>query len=148
MVYLSDLTPSSQEQQTRFAAARLWRNDKSLLGNPLRLKYKSTGKVLTFEKGLGTRSYTQLVYDNDRFDQFRAIVGIDLETAGRGDCEMVVEGDGIQLWSKRVRAEDDPESIVVDIDGISKVSLIVREGEYFDLADHANWADARFTISK
>ncbi|MEM9409674.1 MAG: NPCBM/NEW2 domain-containing protein [Planctomycetota bacterium] len=148
IAYLSDLNPIRVEQQSKYAAARPWQKDKSLLGNPLKLKYRSDGKILEFSKGIGARSYTELVFENERFSEFRTVVGIDVETGGRGDCEMIVEGDGIQLWSRRVKADDDPESIVVNIEGIQKVSLIVREGKYFDLADHANWADARFTTSK
>ena len=71
-----------------------------------------------------------------------------METSGNGDCEMVVEGDGIRLWSKRVRASDDPEPIVINIEGIQEVALIVLPGENFDLGDHADWADIRFTKSE
>ena len=147
--YLSDVDPIRYEEQTQFAASRQWQRDASLLGNPIRLKYDSTNRVLTFDKGIGTRSYTSLVFRNDNsFNNLRAVVGIDMETAGQGDCEMVIEGDGIRLWSKRVKGSDDPEPIVVDIDGISEIALIVLPGANFDLADHADWADVRFTKSE
>ena len=147
--FLSDIDPVRFEEQTQFAASRQWQKDTSLLGNPIRLNYKSTSRVLTFDKGIGTRSYTSIVFRNDNdFDHLRAVVGIDMETEGHGDCEMVVEGDGIRLWSKRVRGTDDPEPIVVDIDGISEIALIVLPGANFDLADHADWADVRFTKSE
>ncbi len=146
IAWLSDLNPVRSEQQSQFVAARNWQRDRSLLGNPIRLKFNASTRIHEFEKGIGTRSYTSLVYENTKdFSQFRAVVGIDVETNGHGDCEMVVEGDGIRLWSQRVRATDDPLPIVVDIAGIREIALIVLPGEDFDLADHADWADARFT---
>ena len=145
VVYLSDLSPISTEEQTQFAAARPWQRDRSLLGNPLQLKFGSSGKTLTFDKGIGTRSYTSIVFPNEGFDTFQAVVGIDVETGGHGDCEMVVSGDGIRLWSRRVKAADDPKTIKLDVQGIKEVTLAVFPGEKFDLADHADWADARFT---
>ena len=145
MVYLSDLSPIRQEQQTQFVAARPWQRDRSLLGNPIQLKFASRNKTVTFDKGLGTRSFTSLVYPNDGFNIFHAVAGIDAETGGKGDCEMVVSGDGIRLWSQRIRASEDPQMIKVDITGINEITLEVYPGEQFDLADHADWADARFT---
>lgn len=144
VVWLSDLEPIRVDQQSEFAAARIWQRDRSVQGNRLRLKFHSAGTVREFDKGIGTRSYTALAFSNGSYDRFQAIVGIDHETAGRGDCEMAVEGDGIVLWSKRIRGSDDPQLIKVDISGVREVSLIVRPGRYFDLADHANWANARF----
>ncbi len=149
VVYLSDLDPVEVEQSSQFAAPRPWHRDASVAGNPMQLKFTSTGKIVSFAKGLGTKPYTLLAFENNHdYDQFRALVGIDWEMSGRGDCEMVVRGDGIQLWAKRIRGTDDPESLVIDITGMKKISLIVQPGESFDLSDHADWADARFMKSK
>jgi hypothetical protein len=57
---------------------------------------------------------------------------------------MRVEGDGITLWSQRIRGGEPSVEIDVDISGISQVALVVDPGEQFDLADHADWARARF----
>ena len=119
------------------------------MGNPIQLKYASSGRVVDFEKGIGTRSYTSIVFENsDGFSHFRTVVGIDAETNGNGDCEMIIEGDGIRLWSKRVTGTSDPEPVVVPIKDINEVALIVLPGANFDLADHAVWADAKFTKSE
>ena len=61
---------------------------------------------------------------------------------------MVIEGDGIRLWSKRVTGASDPEPLTVSVSGINELALIVLPGENFDLADHAVWADAKFTKSE
>jgi hypothetical protein len=145
IVYLSDLEPIDVQQSTQFAPLRQWTRDASILGNDIRLKYHSLERVHSYEKGIGTIAYSSLVFKNDRdFNQFRAVAGIDAETRGRGDCEMIVRGDGIQLWAKRIRAAEDPQSIVVDIAGLKEIALVVLPGEGFDLGDHAVWADARF----
>lgn len=143
--YLSDLSPLRSEEQSQFSVSRPWQRDLSLLGNPIQLKFNSSGKTVTFDKGIGTRSFTSVAFANDGFDTFHAVVGIDVETGGHGDCEMVVSGDGIRLWTSRVQASDDPRTIKVDVKGIKEVTLTVFPGEKFDLADHADWADARFT---
>lgn len=149
VVYLSDLEPDEIEQSSQFAAAREWKRNTSVTGSQMQMRFSSTGRVVNFDRGLGTKPYTLLAFENkNNFDQFRAIVGIDLDARGRGDCEMIVRGDGIQLWAKRVRGSDDPDSIIVDISGVKKVSLVVLPGEDFDLGDHANWADAKFMKSK
>ena len=149
VVYLSDLQPSEVEQSSLFAAARKWKRNTSVTGSQMQMRFHSTGRVVSFDRGLGTKPYSLLAFENENdFDQFRAIVGIDMDAQGRGDCEMIVRGDGIQLWAKRVRGSDDPDSIVIDISGVKKISLIVLPGEGFDLGDHANWADAKFMKSK
>ena len=57
---------------------------------------------------------------------------------------MRVEGDGITLWSRRIRGSDTAIDLDIDISGIRQIALIVAPGEQFDLADHADWAQARF----
>jgi len=95
------------------------------------------------------QSFSQLSFSNsNEFDRFKSFVGIDAETQGRGDCQMVVRGDGIELWSKRIKAAEEPQQVDVDISGIKEISLIVYPGEDFDLGDHADWGEARFLKTK
>ena len=149
IAFLSSLTPQQVDQSVQFTLQRTWQRNRSVGGNPLSIRFSGSNKVARFENGLGTQAYTRLVFLNEGgFDRFRATVGIDAETEGRGDCRMSVVGDGINLWEKRVRGTDDPLPISVDISGMRMVELIVRPGEQFDLADHANWCEARFTKSK
>lgn len=150
IAYLSSLEPIEARQQPQFTVAREWKRNQSVAGNPMRLLVNKAGsqaatEIQTFENGIGTSSYSRLVFENTKnFSRFLATVGIDAETEGRGDCEMRVEGDGITLWSQRVQGGDTAVEIDVDISGIRRIALIVDPGEQFDLADHANWARARF----
>jgi len=72
-----------------------------------------------------------------------ATIGIDDETDGRGDCVFKVLVDGDEKFSQRVKATDKPRAIRVPLSGASRVELIVEAGEDLDIADHANWAEAR-----
>ena len=145
LVYLSNLEPLSVEQNTIFAPLRGWQRDRSVESNPIRLQASDKSSPQTYRKGIGTHSYCKLEFANDNnFERFQAIAGIDAETNGRGDCQMSVYADGIKLWSQRITGQTPPEQIDVDISGMAKVTLIVEPGEQFDLADHADWADAKF----
>ena len=151
IAYLASLEPVEVQQQAQFVVARPWQKNRSVAGNSIRLKTErkesqsGATQIETFASGIGTSSYSRIVFENTKdFDRLVATVGIDAETEGRGDCVMRVEGDGIALWSQRIRGDDNAVEIDVDISGIREVALIVDPGEQFDLADHADWAEARF----
>jgi len=149
LVYLSSLEPVSVQQRAMFTTERPWRRDKSVGGNSLTLYDPVGRKKIAFSQGIGTHSWSSLVFANERsLDRFMATVGIDSETKGRGDCRMIVRGDGIELWSGRVTGMSGPQVIDVSVRGIDAVELEVVPGEEFDLADHANWCEARFVKSK
>lgn len=143
-VYLSDLDPIQVQQQTMFTVQRPWQKDRSVSRKPLTLRSASQ-ELIEFQKGLGTQAFTQLDFANTAdYQYFKATLGIAAETRGKGDCEMAVLGDGVELWSARVKGTDPPLEIEVNIGGVQVVSLVVRPGEEYDLADHANWCHARF----
>ena len=147
--FLSDLDPVDVQQKSEFTVMRPWQRDLSIEKNPLSIRFGESEKIAEFSRGLGTQAFTQLVFENTgKFDRFNAVVGIDAETEGRGDCQMVVRGDGIELWSNRVRGSGNPQEIEVDISGMQRIALVVYPGADFDLADHANWCNARFVKTK
>ena len=149
LVYLSDLEPVSAQQQAMFTIERPWRRDRSVEGNSLSLFDPEQRQKIPFDKGIGTHSWSSVVFANDRsLDRFMATVGIDSETKGRGNCLMIVRGDGIELWSGQVTGMSGPQAIDVSIRGIQAIELEVVPGEEFDLADHADWCSARFVKSK
>ena len=149
LAYLSDIKPSNVEEKSLFAIQLTWQRDRSVGNNPIRLNGGKPRKAVEFRKGIGMQSFSLLSFANtNEFDRFKSVVGIDAETQGRGDCQMVVRGDGIELWSKRIKAADEPQQVDVDITGIKEISLIVYPGEDFDLSDHADWGEARFLKTK
>jgi hypothetical protein len=98
-----------------------------------------------YEKGLGVHSRSALTFATDKkWDLLAATIGLDAEAAGKGDCIFVILADGETLLTRRMKGTDSPEDIEVSITGREQVTLIVEPGEGLDLADHANWCDARF----
>ena len=138
VAFLSDLKPVDEEHRPLLAQPRPWQRDKSAAGKPLRLGERA------FAKGIGTHSYTRLTFDAaGKFDQLVGIVGLDPLAAGKGDCIVVVQGDGSPLFSQRVRGNDTFD-LQVNVRGVKQVTLTVEAGEGLDLADFVNWCDLRF----
>lgn len=138
MAFLSDLDPVEVREEALVTYAGPWRRDRSVTGGPLTLG----GRV--YEKGLGVHSRCRLVYDlGGRYDVFAATIGIDAGAAGRGDCVFRVEADGKERFKRRVRGEDPPHVVRLAIPGARRLALEVTWGEDLDLADRADWCDAR-----
>ncbi len=149
MVFLSDLDPVDEEQNALATLPFRWRRDRSVDGNPIRLQHLAPSQVRTYDKGLGTHAACRLEFANDQeFDRFAATVGIDAETGGNGDCDVSVWADGIQLWSAQISGRSEPVDVDVDIAGMKRVTLVVRNGAHLDLGDHVDWAEARFLKTK
>lgn len=149
LAWLSEQTPISDEQEPIVTSPQPTQFNKNVSGNPLTLRSSQQRSPLVFAKGIGVHSYSRLVYRNEgNFDRLTGVVGIDAETQGHGDCVFVVRGDGIELWSRRVRAADDPQELNVDVSNVQEISLIVEPGAELDLADHANWCDLRLLRTK
>ena len=135
MAFCSDLEPASMRVTYPWEPMM----DASVMGNPLRLGGK------TYERGIGVHGQTVIRYDVvGRYDVFAAMIGIDDETEGRGDCVFRVVGDGKVLAEHRMTGKDQPRSLRVDISDVDRLELITEAGENLDIGDHANWADARF----
>lgn len=144
LAMLSDLTPIDVRESTDFVVARPYQKDRNVVGGPLRV-LGSDGNNIEFRKGLGTQATSRIDFRNDKeFTQFAATVGIDLATAGRGDCRVVVRADGVEKWNQRIVAGESAKSFNIDIRGSEQISLIVLPGREFDLADHVNWCEPRF----
>lgn len=149
IAFLSSMTPIEVDQRAYFGVERPWQADKNTKGSTLTLNSSKSDKPLVFRRGIGTQSYSRLSFDvPEGFDRFTSIVGIDAGTQGKGDCQVVVQADGIEVWQGRVKAADDPQLIDVDISDAQQISLIVQPGKQYDLSDHLNWCDAKFLNTK
>ena len=143
MVFLSDLDPIEVVQESIVTYDMPWQRDRNVLGRPLMLDGGS------YEKGVGVHARCQLTFAiNGRFDTFAATVGIDDITQGRGDCQFAVLGDGAELFRRRLRAVDSPVPVQVNIRDVQHLTLLVDPGQDLDLADHADWCDARVVRSR
>ncbi len=136
--FLSDLDPIEAIEEPLVTYAGPWRRDRNVLNQPLTL-----GKTV-YEKGIGVHSRCRLSYALDgKFDLFAATVGIDASTGGKGDCVFAVLADGKELFRKQMRGPDAPADVRVKVAGAQRLTLLVDWGEDLDLADRADWCDAR-----
>lgn len=143
--YLSELEPLFEKQTPIVTLPRKWQRDASVDGHPLQLRSEEGESPRVFAKGIGTHSMSELVFENGAdFTHLAAVIGIDIETNGRGDCLFVVIAHGKELFSRRVKGTDAPYEMLVDIRRSKEIAILVKPGEELDLADHANWCDLRF----
>lgn len=149
ILFASAMSPVEFDQRSYFGIARPWQRDKSVEGNPLLLNSVKSEKPIEFKRGIGMQSYSRMVFDiPENFNRFAATLGIDAETGGKGDCEVIIQADGIQIWQGRVKADDEPAPVEVDITDSKQLTLIVLPGKQYDLSDHLNWCNARFLNTK
>ena len=139
VVYISNLKTVTQKIEGILHRPWAPRFDKSAGGGPISLG----GRV--YERGLGVHSRTELTFAIDGvYEMFVATIGIDDSVRPRGSVVFRVAGDGRVLYdSGVVTGKDEPVDIRVDVTDVRRLRLIVDFGEGLDLADHANWADAR-----
>jgi hypothetical protein len=138
LVFLSDLDPVEVEETPLVTYAGPWRRDRNVVGGPLSLGGRA------YEKGLGVHSRCRLVYDlGGRYDTFAATIGIDDSADGHGDCVFLVETDGKEGFRKRMTGAARPHAIRIPVAGARRLALTVDWGDDLDLADRANWCDAR-----
>ncbi|WP_145057087.1 NPCBM/NEW2 domain-containing protein [Lignipirellula cremea] len=138
LAYLSDFETIGEERKTLATLDRPAQRDRSVAGNRLTLAKQ------TYGKGLGVQSASQLTFElAGQYDLFLATLGVDDETAGKGDCEVQVLLDGKAIFTQRVKAADPPHALRLPVAGGRQLQLVVEPGADLDLADHVDWAGAR-----
>jgi len=138
IAYLSDRDPATVEQQAIVTFAARWQRDQNLFGALLQIQGQR------FAKGIAVHARSLLTYDlQGRAEFFLATIGLDRSAEGKGDCLFRVLGDGRVLFEQRVRGTDAPRDIRVAVREVNRLTLAVEPGENLDLADHADWCDAR-----
>ena len=143
VAFLSDLKPAEVEEATLVTLPRPWQRDKSVHGKPLTLGTR------VFDKGIGVHARSALTFAAGRkYDVLAAVIGIDAQTAGKGDCVFQVLGDGQSIFTQQIKGNDPPQTVNLDISRYDKITLLVEPGEGLDLADHADWCDVRMIRNK
>jgi hypothetical protein len=117
--------------------------DRSVTGGRLR----SDGAVSL--KGLGMHTTSRLAYDVEGYSKFEAALALN-DTAGRGGSVVfkVLTQNMAGQWSSAyespiIRGGDAPTPISIDLQGASRLALIVEFADRGDELDHANWLGAR-----
>ena len=139
VTFVSDLDPASVEETPYFGRLMGYRRDQSLDGGPLKLKGKA------YAKGIAVHSHSVLTYAVDgEYETFKATVGFDESSQGRGRVACRVLGDGRELFAEPdLAATGEPVTVDVALPGVKQLSLEVDYGEGEDTGDRVIWADAR-----
>ena len=133
-LYLSTLTPTQAVQGWRRPAV-----DRTVSGGVLHL-----GEVY-FLRGVGTHAPAEITYAiPPGYDRFRATIGIDRATAGRGSVIALVELDGAEAYRSPVlTGETPPVEVDLPLAGSTKLTLRAATTADGKKSDHLDWALAR-----
>jgi len=118
------------------------RASQSVDKNPIRIGGQ------TFADGIGTHAQSDLTLRlNKAATSFSSMVGVDDEKEGRGSVRFRIYVDGKQAADSGVmRGNDKAKQLTVNLKGAKTIRLVVEDaGDGID-SDHADWADAKFTI--
>jgi hypothetical protein len=113
------------------------RYGRNMVGAPLEVVETS------FENGIGTYARSLLEYSlNGQFRRFRAKVGIDAVTDGKGSVVFEVHADGKKVWSSGVMSGlDEAKEVDVSVEGVKGLRLIVTDAGDGNRYDAANWCE-------
>lgn len=131
---LADLEPVSVRQ-----AWGQMEIDRSVQGKRLQIGNR------TFAHGIGTHANSEIVYALDSsYERFEAWVGVDAEMASFGKSSVVfrVLADGKTVFDSGVMRVDTPaRRVIVQLKGVSTLTLVAADGGDGINGDHADWAE-------
>ncbi len=98
----------------------------------------------TFTKGLGVHAASEVVISLDgSCSQFISSVGVDDEVGPNGSVVFdVYSGATLLATSGVLTGADDPQTLTVNLSGVTQLRLVVTDAGDNVYWDHANWADA------
>lgn len=142
VVDLAELEPSAVASHGMVTDAMAYRRNRSVGGGPIVLD------GVTYAKGLGLHSFTELTYDIDgEFSSLVAIVGIDDSVRPNGDATLTILAVSEEQRQPLVLAltgEGSAEVIRYDLTGVTQLTIRVDFGtDELGVADHVDLALAR-----
>ena len=137
-IWLDSLDLSSMQQGWGTPQA-----NRAVNGQPLSIGGKK------FARGVGTHSYSSYrLLLKGGTERFSASVGVDDAAGGPGTVIFQISADGrIAFNSGIMRLGQPAKTVDVDLRGVRAILLSVRTAYDGISFDHANWADARFTVT-
>lgn len=114
--------------------------NKSVLGGAFRVA------GVDYARGIGTHSISRLLIDLEgKATSFSGWVGADDLNDFSGDMEFELIADEVLVWTSGVIRKGVPaRPFAIDLRGVRKLALLVKEGGDGIMYDHADWLDARF----
>lgn len=102
-----------------------------------------------FERGVGTHANSKYRLDlAGGTEKFEATIGLDDAANGPGSIVFQVIADGKKLFDSGVMRTNTPaKTMSVDLRGAKTLLLNVTDAGDGGAYDHADWAEARFTVS-
>lgn len=116
--------------------------DRSVAGKPLRIAGTA------FTTGVGTHAASRMVIDVKGATRFTAKVGVDEGVGtGKGTVAFTVTVDGQERFRSGVmQVGDAAKAVDVPLAGAGQIILSVDDGGDGTTKDHADWAEAAFTV--
>ena len=132
-----------------------WTSITTQYGTPRRnsnIKGRVNGEIKTFDKGFGIHANGKITYDlsNLDYDNFEALVGIDMSIASQSNSSVVfkVIGDGkVLAITDVIKHADNMIAINVPIKGIQELVIEVNDGGNGNTSDHAVIANPKLTTN-
>jgi hypothetical protein len=139
LTFLPDLDPVSVEEVPYFGRVIPWRRDQGFDDAPAKVKGKQPTRCLAMH----SRSLLTYALD-EQFEKFKTTVGFDDSGGNRGRALCRVAVDGREVFvQKDLRADQDPQSVEVSVQGGKQLTLEVDFGEAEDVGDRIIWAEPR-----
>ena len=139
--YVSDL-----EWKSAIIGSGAIGKDKSVRQQPIKL-LNENGTYDTFKKGIGTHSYSEIVYDSTGYDIFDTWVGLDEFVSNQSASSVIfkVYVDGkLKAETDVMKSNSPKQRLMVDVRNSNEVKLVVDSATNGITWDHADWAEARF----
>jgi hypothetical protein len=144
LAYLSDLKAAREavtlatEDDDQYARFVRYRKDANLDNGPIRLTNRQYAKGITLHAG------TTLTFDvAGEYKDFRADLGVDSSVETESRVEVVIEGDGRELFRGPTSRQDPRRPIAVDVRGVRELRITVRSPGLLDFGGQATLADAK-----
>jgi NPCBM/NEW2 domain len=144
LAYLSDLTPSREtvtlatEDDDQYARFVRYRKDANLDNGPIRVRDKQFARGITLHAG------TQLVYAiSGEYKEFRADLGVDDSVETESRVEVLIEGDGRELFRGQISRKDLRRPVAVEVRGVRDLRITVRTTGLLDFGAQLSLADAK-----
>jgi hypothetical protein len=139
LTYLSDLEPAKVVESSGLEGTDHIKRDKNLDGGPLRIN------GVAYTKGLAVPATTELIYDiGGDYKSFKAVVGFDDQVGGDSNVQILVEGDGREIYKTALKRADKKKiDLNLDIKNVKNLRIVVKSADLLDLGYHVNFADAK-----